>query len=397
MPAGIVVIGGGVAGVHTANLLARRLPASAVSIRLVDAAGQHTFQPGRMALALDETSPERLVRDVRRLLHARVELVVDEAVRLDPTAGRLWLRREGTMGYDYAVLATGARLDRDAVPGLAEGSHDFYSMEGTARLRETLRRFRGGTVVVGIAGMPYPCPPVPVEFAIRLDDLLRRRGIRRATTIRYLSPLERAFPIAEAAELVEPILERRGIELLPFFNLEEVDPAGRRLFSLEGETVDYDLAILVPPHRGAALVDDSGLGDSGGWIPTDPRTLRVRGYRRLFALGDATDLPISKAGSTAHFESEVVAEQVAAAIEGRAPDPRRGTYGGRVVCFLRLGGHRATIIQFDADHRPQVSRPSRWWHMARWAFERAYWSTIRHGWAFKAERFLPRIRSERRT
>jgi sulfide:quinone oxidoreductase len=391
VPAGILVVGGGVAGVHTANLLARRLPASAASIRLIDATGQHAFQPGQPSLALGETSPGRLVRDVRTLLHPRIELIIDEATRLDPTAGRLWMRREGSIGYDYAVLATGSRVDRDAVPGLADGVHDFYSVEGATRLREALRRFRGGVVVVGIAGMPYPCPPVPVEFALRVDALLRRLGVRELTEIHYLSPLRRALQIEAAADLVEPLFDRCGIEFHSFFNLEEIDNTRRRMFSLEGESVDYDLAVLVPPHRGAALIDDSGLGDPGGWIPTDPRTLRVRGYRRLFALGDATDLPISKAGSTAHFESDVVAEQVAAAIEGREPDPRRGTYAGRVVCFLRLGRRRATIIQVDADHPPQVSRPSRWWHLMRWGFERAYWSTMRRGWAFRAERFLPRI------
>ncbi|MCJ7725306.1 MAG: NAD(P)/FAD-dependent oxidoreductase, partial [Acidimicrobiia bacterium] len=215
-------------------------------------------------------------------------------------------------------------------------------------------------------------------------------GIRDRTVIRYLSPLNRAFSIEAASAMVEPILERRGIEMVPFVNVEEVDPAGKRLFSLEGDTFTYDLAILVPPHRGSALIDDSGLGDSGGWIPTDPATLQVRGYNRLFAIGDATDLPISKAGSTAHFESAVVAEQISAAIEGRPPDPDVGTYRGKVVCFLGVGGKRTSIIQFDADHPPRVAGPSRRWHFARWAFEKIYWATIKTGLGFRAERFLPR-------
>jgi sulfide:quinone oxidoreductase len=362
-------------------------------VRLVDATGRHAFQPGRLSLALDETSPARLVRDVRRLLHPRVDLILDEAHRIDPTAGKIWLRRGGAVTYDFAVLATGSHLDSEAIPGLESGAHEFYSTEGAIRLRDALRRFRGGTVVVGIAGMPYPCPPVPMEFALRLDEILRRRGIRDGTTIRYLSPLNRAFPIEDASALVEPMLAERGIEMTPFVNVEEVDPAGGRLLSLEGQTFEYDLAVLVPPHRGARLIGDSGLGDPGGWIPTVPSTLQVRGYDRLFAIGDATDLPISKAGSTAHFEAAVVVEQIGAAIEGRPPDPDRGTYRGRVVCFLRLGGRRATIIQFDADHAPQMSRPSRLWQAARWGFEKAYWPTMRHGIAFRAARLLPRMRS----
>jgi sulfide:quinone oxidoreductase len=391
MPIGIVVVGSGVAGLHTANLLARRLPSSAATIRVVDPTGQHAYQPGWLSVALDLAPSDRLSRDVRTLLRPGIELVLDKVVRLDPTAGKLWLSRLGTMSYDYAVLATGTRLDRDAVPGLEEGTLDFYSLEGANRLRETLREFTGGTILVGIAGVPYPCPPAPLEFALRLEEVLRRRGIRDRTRIRYLSPLNRAFPNEVASALVEPILEERGIEMVPFVNVEEVDPAGKRLFSLEGETFSYDLAILVPPHRGSAMVDDSGLGDPGGWIPTDPATLQVRGYDRLFAIGDATDLPISKAGSTAHFESAVVAEQISAAIEGRLPDPRTGTYRGKAVCFVGLGGRRATIIQVDEDHPPRVARPSRFWHLVRWAFERAYWRTLKTGLGFRAERFLPRI------
>jgi len=390
MPAGVVVVGSGVAGLHTANLLARRLPSSDATIRVIDPTGQHAYQPGWLSVALGAARSSRLSRDVRTLLHPRVELILDKVVRLDPTAGKFWLSREGTMSYDYAVLATGTRLDRDAVPGLEEGTQDFYSLEGAKRLRETIRRFTGGTILVGIAGVPYPCPPAPVEFALRLEELLRRRGIRDQTQIRYLSPLNRAFPIEEASILVEPTLEKRGIEMVPFVNVEEVDPAGKRLFSLEGDTFTYDLAILIPPHRGSCLVDDSGLGDPGGWIPTDPSTLQVKGYNRLFALGDATDLPISKAGSTAHFESAVVAEQIAAAVQGRHPDPEKGTYRGRVVCFLGLGGKRTMIIQFDADHPPKVARPSRFWHLARWVFEKTYWTTIKTGLGFRAERFLRR-------
>ncbi|MCB2224490.1 MAG: FAD-dependent oxidoreductase [Actinobacteria bacterium] len=390
MSAGIVIIGGGVAGVRTANLLAARLPAARAHIRLLDAGGRHAYQPAWPSVALDGADPGRFSRDVRSLLHPRVDPVLDEARRLDPTAGKVWLESGATMSYDYAVLATGTRIDRDAVPGLEEGTHDCYSVEGALRLREALGSFAGGTVVVGIAGVPYPCPPAPVEFALRLDEWLRRRGLRDRTAMRYLSPLNRAFPIEGPSREIEPILEERGIAVHTFVNVEEVDPAGRRLYSLEGESFDYDLAVLVPPHRGSRLVTDSGLGDPGGWVPTDPASLKVRGYDRLFALGDATDLPISKAGSTAHFEAGVVAEQVAAAIEGREPDPDAGTYRGRVVCFLGVGRGRTAVIQFDADHPPHLSGPSRLWTAARRAFRAAYWRTMRTGLAFRAQRLLPR-------
>jgi sulfide:quinone oxidoreductase len=275
------------------------------------------------------------------------------------------------------------------VPGLEEGTHDFYSPAGARKLATALSGFEGGTILVGIAGVPYPCPPSPVEFAFRLEEWLRKRGIRDRTEIRYLSPLNRAFPIEQPSATIEPIMTERGIEVATFANVEEVDPANRRLFTLEGNTYSYDLAVLVPPHRGSRLVTDSGLGDPGGWVPTDPATLMVKGYRRLFALGDATDLPISKAGSTAHFEAGVVAEQIVAAIEGRQPDPVAGTYRGRVVCFLGIGGGKTAVIQFDADHPPRMEGPSRVWSAARWGFGKAYWRTMRTGLAFRAQRLLP--------
>jgi sulfide:quinone oxidoreductase len=391
MPADVLVVGGGVAGVHTANTLARRLNRSQANIRVIDAMGVHAYQPGFTRLALDQSDASKLVRDVRRLLHKRVDLVVDEATRLDPVAGKLYLRREAAMTFDYLVLATGARLDRDAVPGLAEATHDYYSLPSAERLREALRRFRGGDLVLGVAGTPYKCPPTPVEFALLLERWLRRHGLRDRTRLKYLSPVNGLFPIEAASRQVEPALQKIGITLHPFVNIEEVDADRSRIHSLEGESFEFDLAILVPPHRGVPMVVDSGVAGPGGWIPTDPETLRVKGYQRLFAVGDATDLPISKSGSTAHFEAAVVAEQLTASIQGRPVDPEVGVYRGRTICFIDLGGRRASILVFERDRPPRLRRASPLWYAARRAFDKAYWTTIRTGLGFGVERFLRRI------
>lgn len=391
MPAEILVVGGGVAGVHTANTLARRLSPTEATIRVIDSHGVHAYQPAFTKLALDRSDSSRLVRDVRRLLHRRVDLVIDAATRLDPVAGKLHLRREAAMAYDYLVVATGARPDREAVPGLAEGAYDFYSLPGAERLREALRRFEGGDLILGVAGTPYKCPPTPVEFALLLEQALHRRGLRNRSRLKYLSPVDGLFPIEAASRRVEPLLEKRGIALHRFVNIEEVDPEERQIHSLEGETFAFDLAVLVPPHRGAPMVVDSGLGDPGGWVPTDPATLRVKGYERLYAIGDATDLPISKSGSTAHFEARVVAEQVAAAVQGREVDPDVGLYRGKTICFLEVGRGRAAILVFERDRPPRMHRASRFWYGARRAFDKAYWTTVRTGLGFGVERILRRI------
>lgn len=375
MPARIVVLGGGVGGTLVANLLSKELGRDG-KVTVVDPTGMHVYQPGFLYVALGQANGRWLARDERTLLRDDVDLVVQAASRIDPEARTVELDRGETLGYDYLVLATGARLIRDQVPGLIEGSHDFYSLEGAQRLREELRTFPGGRVLVGIAGIPYKCPPAPVEFVLMLEEHLRTRGVRERSEVTLLSPLNRAFTIESASKLVQPIMERRGIELETFFNVEAVDPSAGAVMSLEGDKRDYDLLILVPPHRGQAVIEESGLADAGGWIPTDGTTLQHKAQERIFAIGDATDLPISKSGSTAHFEAPVVASRIASLMRGTAP---KESYGGRVMCFLETGGGKATALRFDYEHPPVPPRPSRRWHAAKWLFNRLYWNTVPQG------------------
>jgi sulfide:quinone oxidoreductase len=375
MPARIVVLGGGVGGTLAANLLARQLGRDA-RVTVVDPAGMHVYQPGFLYAALGKANGRWLARDERTLLRDDVELAVEAATLVEPARGLVRLGHGGSLAWDYLVLATGARLVPDQVPGLVEGAHEFYSLEGALRLREALRRFPGGRVLVGVAGIPYKCPPAPVEFALMLEAYLRQRGVRGRSEVTLLSPLNRAFTIESASKLVEPIMQRRGIGLETFFNVETVDPAAATVSSLEGDKAVYDLLVLVPPHRGQAVIEASGLGDAGGWVPTDRATLQHREHERIFALGDATDLPISKSGSTAHFEAPVVASRIASLVRGTAP---RTGYGGRVMCFLETGDGRATALRFDYEHPPVPPAPSRRWHAAKWAFNRLYWATVPSG------------------
>lgn len=375
MPAKIVVLGGGVGGTLAANLLSKQLGRDA-EVTVVDPTGMHVYQPGFLYVALGQAHGRWLARDERTLLRKDVELAVEAAVRVDPAAGTVELERGGTLPYDYLVLATGARLVKDEIPGLIEGSHDFYSLEGALRLREALHGFRGGRILVGVAGIPYKCPPAPVEFVLMLEEALRKRGVRDRSEITLLSPLNRAFTIESASKLVQPIMERRGIGLETFFNVDAVDPAAHVVESFEGEKAEYDLLVLVPPHRGQEVVEASGLGDAGGWIPTNPATLQHREHDRIFAIGDATNLPISKSGSTAHFEAPVVASRIASLIQGIAPI---ASYGGRVMCFLETGGGKSTVLRFDYEHPPVPPKPSRPWHAAKWLFNRLYWNTVPQG------------------
>jgi sulfide:quinone oxidoreductase len=375
VPARVVILGGGVGGTLAANLLDRELGRD-VEVTVVDPTGMHVYQPGFLYVAFGQANGRWLARDERTLLRPRVRLAVEAATKVDLSGGTVALQHGGALPFDHLVIATGSRLVRDAVPGLVEDSFDFYSLDGALRLREALRTFTGGRIKVGVAGIPYRCPPAPVEFVFMLDEHLRGRGIRRGSEITLLSPLNRAFTIESASKLVQPLMERRGIALETFFNVESVDPASHSVLSLEGEKADYDLLVLVPPHRGQEVVEASGLGDAGGWVPTDRATLQVEGHDNLFAIGDATNLPISKSGSTAHFEAPVVASRIASLVRGTAP---KANYGGRVMCFLEVGGRKATALRFDYEHPPVPPKPSRFWHAAKWMFNRLYWVTVPQG------------------
>jgi sulfide:quinone oxidoreductase len=375
MSAEVVVLGGGVGGTVCANLIAKRSQGTA-HVTLVDATGVHVYQPGFLYVAVGKEEPAALQHAERSLLRAAVSLVVDRASRVDPAAQTVLLESGRTLHYDQLLLATGSRTVMEEVPG-AKDVHDFYTMDGATRLFEALRTFEGGTIAIGVAGIPYKCPPAPVEFVFLLDDYLKARGVREKSQIRLLSPLNRAFTIEATSKLVQPILAERGIELTGFFNVESVDPAAKTVTSLEGETVAYDLLVLVPPHRGQKVIEDSGLGDERGWVPVDRNTLKHTTFEHIWAIGDATNIPISKSGSVAHYEASVAAAEITAAAKGE-PAPAH-VYDGKVMCFLETGQGQATTIRFDYDHPPVSPTPSRLWHWAKLLFNKTYWHTVPQG------------------
>jgi sulfide:quinone oxidoreductase len=379
----IVVLGGGVGGTLAANLVARRLKAEIrrgdATVTVIDDSGEHIYQPGYMYIAMGNERPERLKRPERSLLDREVELVVGRAVEIDVAGRRVVLEGGQELGYEQLVLATGSRIVPEEIEHFETEAHHFYGPDAAQRLRDALNAFDGGRIVIGIAGMPYKCPPAPLEVAFLMEHELRQRGLRERSELHYCSPIGRAFTIESVSEMATPILAEKGIELHTFFNVETIDPERRVIGSLEGEELPYDLLVLVPPHRGAQVVIDAGLAPPSGWLPTDPHTLLVKGHENIYALGDATDLPLSKAGSTAHFEAPVVAERVAAAVQGRAPRGKHAEYEGKVMCFFEVGDGKGTLLQFDYDHPPRPPKPNRLWHLGKIVFNKTYWHTVPKG------------------
>ncbi len=380
----VLVLGGGVGGTLVANLISRKIKkqidAGDARVTVVDATGEHVYQPGFMYIAMGNQDPKSLRKPERRLLDDRVELVVAEVVHIDEEARKVSLAGDRTLDYDYLILATGSRILPEAIEHFEQEAHHFYSEEAALRLRHALDAFSGGKVVVGIAGMPYKCPPAPLEVALLIEAELRERGLRDKSEIHFCSPIARAFTIESVSEMVTPELEKKAIELHTFFNVEAIDPARKTVLSLEGEELAYDLLVLVPPHKGAQVLIDSGIAPApGGWLPTDPKTLNVGDRANVWALGDATNLPLSKAGSTAHFEAPVVAERIAAAVQQRRPHARESIYTGKVMCFFEVGDGKGTLLRFDYENPPKPPKPSRLWHVGKIVFNKTYYRIVPKG------------------
>jgi sulfide:quinone oxidoreductase len=380
----VAIVGGGVGGTLVANRLERLLHGEArheVQITVFDEKGLHTYQPGWLYVPFAQQDPHKLVRSEQRLLRHGQTLLAGEAGRveqIDINAKQITTADGQAHSYDYLILATGARIAPEETPGFTEGADHFYSEAASIALQEKIAHFQGGRVVVSVASIPYRCPPAPLEFAFLFEETVRHRHLREQTEIHYAFPINRVFPIQSVADFVAPLLEERGIQVHTFFNVDAIDPARKVVSSIEGEELPYDLLVMAPPHRGQRLVESAGLGDREGWIPTDRNTLRVKGKEdaNIFALGDATDLPVSKSGSAAHYEGHIVAEEIAAELQHRQPNH---TYRGRVACFLETGDRKATFLWFDYEHPPKPPRPSQLWHYEKMALNRFYWQLIPPG------------------
>jgi sulfide:quinone oxidoreductase len=390
----LVVLGGGTGGTMVANRLRRQYDRDAVEIHVVDRDNRHVYQPGLLLVPFGLANVDEIVRPRRRQLHAGIsfhESDVDE----------VWIERDevllldGTvLPYDVLVVATGARLQPEETEGLTgagwgERVLTFYTPRGAEALRTALADFRGGRLVVNLVDMPIKCPVAPLEFAFLADWYLRERGIRSATEIVYATPLDGAFTKPIASRELVGLLHEKEIELVTEFNTGEVDGVGGTVTGFDGRRLDFDLLVTVPLHGGAAYVERSpGLGDALGFVPTDKATLQTHARANVFALGDATDLPISKAGSVTHFEAGVLVDNVVRFLRG---SELRAAYDGHANCFIETGFQKALLIDFNYDTEPlpgrfptavgplALLRETHLNHLGKLLFQPIYWHALLPG------------------
>jgi sulfide:quinone oxidoreductase len=394
----IVILGGGTGGTLLANRLRRAYRPEAAEIVVVDRDDAHVYQPGLLFVPFGRAEARRLSRPRWRQLRSGISYCQTTIDHVDIEKDRVYLQNGNALGYDVLVVATGARLLPEETDGLTGSGWQrnvftFYTPEGAEALRQALDRFAGGHLVVGIVDMPIKCPVAPLEFCFLADDYFRRRGIRDRVDLTYVTPLDGAFTKPVASRRLGGLLAAKGIELVTEFSTGTVQAAGEpggggRLISYDDREVPFDLAVIVPLHGGAGYVGRSpGLGDELGFIPVDPHTLQAKVKPNVFALGDATDVPASKAGSVAHFEGEMLAGNVRRFLAG---EPLAASFDGHTNCFIETGGGKALLIDFNYDTEPLTGhypgrlglpllRPSRLNHLGKLAFQQLYWHGLLPG------------------
>ena len=389
----IVILGGGTGGTMVANRLRRRFGPDEAQIHVVDRDDRHVYQPGLLFVPFGLASLDEIVRSRPRQLRDGIVFHGAEVAQVKLDRDEVVLLGGDVLPYDVLVVASGVRLQPEETEGLTgpgwnERVFTFYSPDGAEALRGALEQFDGGRLVVNLVDMPIKCPVAPLEFAFLVDWHLRERGVRDRTELVYATPLDGAFTKPFASQHLGSLLAEKEIELVTEFNAGEVDGVGGLLSSYDGRSLDFDLLVTVPLHGGAAYLERTPeLADALGFVPTDRATLQTTAKPNVFALGDATDLPTSKAGSVTHFEAEVLTENVARYF---ADEELEHGFDGHANCFIETGFHKALLIDFNYEveplpgHFPTVVglpllRESRLNHLGKLAFQWIYWHALLPG------------------
>ena len=402
----LLILGAGTAGTMLANRMRRALDDS-WHVTVVDRDDAHHYQPGYLFIPFGTSSPTRVIRPRSDSLAPGVEWIQADIDRVDPDARRVWVRPPSAspdpthappppphLDYDWLVIATGTTPRPDRTPGMADGPlwrdtiHEFYTLAGAGALERALSTFTSGRLVVHVSEMPIKCPVAPLEFALLADAHFRRRGIRHLIDITYATPLDGAFTKPVASRHLGSLLEQRAIRVAPDFAIDHIDNSDPALVSFDGRRIPFDLLVTVPVNMGAQFVIDSGLGDELGFVPVDKHTLRSPTHPRIFALGDAANLPTSKAGAVAHFAAHTLETNLLAAMGGAEPT---ASFDGHANCFVESGFGEALLLDFSYDtepltgHFPTPAGPFRLLgrshlnHLGKLAFEQLYWDVLLPG------------------
>lgn len=390
----LVILGGGTAGTLMSAKLRRALSPDDWAITLVDQDNAHIYQPGLLFIPFGIYRQRDVVKPRARYVPPGVELLLSGIDVVDPENNTVRLGDGSEITYDFLVIATGSRIVPSEIegltgPGWGKNTFDFYTLDGAQNLFYALERFEQGRLVLNVAEMPIKCPVAPLEFLFLADWFFHQKGIRDKVEIVYATPLDGAFTKPRASALLGGLLEEKGVKVEPLFNASEVDGDGRILKSWDGRELRYDLLVSIPTHMGSEAIERSGLGDDLGFVPTEKHSLRSKEFKNVFVLGDATDLPTSKAGSVAHFQGETLEKNILRAMDGRKLCE---DFDGHANCFIETGFGKAVLIDFNYDTEPLPGRfplpgvgplallgESEANHWGKMAFRWVYWNQLLAG------------------
>jgi sulfide:quinone oxidoreductase len=390
----IVILGAGTAGTMMANHLNHELDKREWQIDIVDERKEHYYQPGYLFLPFDIYKPKHIIKPIEKFIPKRVNLIKEKIAKIVAEKSMVILNNGDQVNYDILIIATGSRIAPEEIQGMKEEQwrrsiFDFYTFEGALALRNKLRGWKGGKLLVHITEMPIKCPVAPLEFAFLADSYFKHKKMRDKVQITYVTPLSGAFTKPKATAALQHLLNEKNITIESDFAISEVDNKKKKIVDYGGRELAFDLLVTVPTNKGDDVIERSGLGDDLNYVPTNKKTLQSLTHDNIFVIGDATNIPASKAGSVAHFEAEILKENILHYIKG---EPLKAEFDGHANCFIETGNSKALLIDFNYTHEPvegtfpfatvgplKLLKESRFNHMGKLAFRWVYWNMLLKG------------------
>lgn len=350
----ILILGGGTAGTIMANKLHKALNQNEWDITLVERDKVHYYQPGLLFIPFGIYGKEDVIKPKSNFFPSRVNVIFSEVDRIDADNSRVLLKEGETLEYDYLIIATGTHIRPDETPGMLgnlwrKSIFDFYTLEGALALRHHLKSWGGGKLVVAITELPFKCPVAPLEFTFLAEAYFTEMGIRDKVDITFATPMPGAFTKPIATQMLSGLLAQKNINVETEFYIERIDNEKKTLVSYDQKELPFDLLAIVPMNIGDEMIERSGLGDDMNYVPTDKHTLQSKSHPNIFVLGDASDIPTSKAGSVAHFASDILFENIMSLIEGR---PMTASFDGHANCYIETGYGKGALIDFNYETEP---------------------------------------------
>ena len=390
----LLILGGGTAGTIMANKMRKDLPREEWDITIVDQFKTHYYQPGFLFIPFGMYKENDVVKPKGDFFPTGTNVIYSMVDRIEGEKNQVLLDNGVAIKYDYLIIATGAKIAPEETPGLKENLwhktiHDFYTIEGAVNLAKFFKTWQGGHLVINIAELPYKCPVAPLEFAFFADAFFTERGMRDKVKITYTTPLSGAFTKPRASQMLGGLMEEKNIEVIPEFYVERIDNEKKEIVSYSEDVIPFDCLVSIPTNIGDPMIERSGLAEDLNFVATDKNTLQSKAFENVFVIGDATNLPTSKAGSVAHFEADVLHENLIATIEGR---PFTASFDGHANCYIETGYGKGTLIDFNYDTEPLpgsfpfpglgpfgLLKESRMNHYGKLLFRWIYWHILIKG------------------